>query len=90
METINALKIRNNFGEVLDKLEATGEPIMISKNREVRAVLITLRDFERRFMDKQSEEKKRELLAKLKEHQIHEGDPGKVVRELRKIRGYED
>jgi prevent-host-death family protein len=90
METVNALKVRNNLGEVLDRLEATGEPILVSKNRKVRAVLITPGDFERRFVDKQSEETRRAMLAKLKQYQVHEGDAGLPVRELRKLRGYED
>ena len=49
MKTVNALKIRNNLGEVLELLTKTGEPILISKGREVRAVLITPEQFEKRF-----------------------------------------
>ena len=41
MKTVNALKIRNNLGEILDLLEKTKEPILVSKGREIRAVLIT-------------------------------------------------
>ena len=31
MEEVNALKIRNNLGEILDRLSETGEPIFVSK-----------------------------------------------------------
>ena len=33
MEEVNALKIRNNLGEVLDRLNNTKEPIFITKGR---------------------------------------------------------
>ena len=34
MEEVNALKIRNNLGEILDRLNETGNPIFISKGRK--------------------------------------------------------
>ena len=37
MKTVNALQIRNNLGKVLQELEETGEPILLSKGRKVRA-----------------------------------------------------
>ncbi|OPX37882.1 MAG: hypothetical protein B1H11_05300 [Desulfobacteraceae bacterium 4484_190.1] len=40
MKTVNALKIRNNLGEVLDMLARTSEPVFVSKGREIKAVLI--------------------------------------------------
>lgn len=38
METVNALKIRNKPGEILDRLDASGEPIPLSKGRKLRAL----------------------------------------------------
>ncbi len=61
MKTVNALTIRNNLGSVLDTLEKTKEPILISKGRVIRAVLITPDDFRRRFVDRQAEEEKQRL-----------------------------
>ncbi len=46
MEEVNALKIRNNLGEILDRLNDKGEPILISKGRKIRAVLVTPEQFE--------------------------------------------
>jgi prevent-host-death family protein len=31
MEKVNAPKLRNNLGEVLDRLTKTGKPLLISK-----------------------------------------------------------
>jgi len=54
MEEVNALKIRNNLGEILDRLNDKGEPIFISKGRIMRAVLVTPEQFERCFLDWQA------------------------------------
>ena len=90
MKTVNALKIRNHLGEVLDSLTTTGEPIFISKGREVKAVLITPEQFQRRFLDYQSEERKNQLMAiieGLKADKIEGRDSIEVLREIRGYRG---
>ena len=51
LEEVNALKVRNNLGEILDRLNTRGEPIFISKGRKIRAVLVTPEQFEKRFLD---------------------------------------
>lgn len=48
MKTVNALKIRNNLGEVLDMLARTSEPVFVSKGREIKAVLITPEQFKKK------------------------------------------
>ena len=86
MKTFNALKIRNHLGEVLNLLDETGEPIFISKGKEIRAVLITPEQFQRRFLDYQAEERKQELLAaikKMKEKKLGKKDSVSILRELR-------
>jgi len=63
MEKVNALKLRNNLGEILDRLSTKGDPILISKGRKIRAVLVTPEDFERRFLDVKAQEEKDQLLS---------------------------
>ena len=58
---VNALKIRNEFGRVLESLKESGEPIIIEKNRTPVAVLISLEDFQNRFIDYRETEKKKEI-----------------------------
>jgi PHD/YefM family antitoxin component YafN of YafNO toxin-antitoxin module len=48
--------MRDNLGSVLQELEETKEPILVSKGQRGRAVLITPEDFQRRFIDRQAEE----------------------------------
>jgi antitoxin (DNA-binding transcriptional repressor) of toxin-antitoxin stability system len=88
MEEVNALTIRNKLGEVLDRLEKSGEPILISKGRKIKAVLVTPSQFERRFLDYQAEEKKMALLNTIKA--IRRPRTGRItsLETLRTLRGY--
>lgn len=89
MEEVNALKVRNNLGEILDRLEKTGEPIYISKGRRIRAVLVTPEDFERRFLDVKAEEEKRKFLETVRSMRKKKKGRKSSVEVLRKLRGYE-
>ena len=86
MRTVNALELRNRLGAVLDDLERTGEPIILSKGRQPRAVLISLEDFNRRFVDGQTEDRRKQLLERVRAART-QGLPGPdsltVLRELR-------
>jgi len=86
MKKVNSLKIRNHLGEVLDDLERDGEPILVSKGRKVRAVLVTWKDFETRFLDYLAQEDRRRMMSRiegLRAHRIGETDSVEVLRELR-------
>ncbi len=89
MEEVNALKIRNNLGEILDRLNKSGEPVLISKGREIRAVLVTPEQFERRFLDWQAEEKRRQLLSDIKRLRAKKTRNISSLILLRKLRGYD-
>jgi len=88
MEEVNALKVRNNLGEILDRLNDSGEPIYISKGRKIRAVLVTPEQFEKRFLDWRVKEEKKRLLDAVKG--MRKGKKGKLssLSVLRQIRGY--
>lgn len=88
MEQINALKLRNHLGEVLDRLEATGEPILVSKGRKLRAVLVTPQDFQRRFLDYQAKEDKNRLLNLVHSLTGKKKEPLQSLDLLRQLRGY--
>ena len=89
MKTVNALRIRNNLGEILDELIKTGEPILVSKGRKVQAVLITPEQFQRRFLDFQAEETKKQLLETIKGSREDSLEAKESVAVLRELRGYE-
>ena len=88
MEEVNALKIRNNLGEILDRLNATGEPILVSKGRKLRAVLVTPQDFESRFLDYKIKEDKKRLLDGMHALKRKKKEPVESIALLRQLRGY--
>ncbi len=90
MNTVNALKIRNHFGEVLEMLDNGKEPILITKRRKIRAVLIRYKDFQTRFLDKQANEEKDRFFAQIKSHVRPSLINQDSVLTLRKLRGYKD
>lgn len=88
MKKVNALRIRNNLGEILDTLTKTKEPVMVSKGREIRAVLITPEQFKKRFLDFQAEERKNELFKTIRDIRLKNKEPKKSIDILRELRGY--
>jgi PHD/YefM family antitoxin component YafN of YafNO toxin-antitoxin module len=88
MEEVNALTVRNNLGKILDRLKKKGEPILISKGRKIRAVLVTPEQFEKRFLDWQAEEKKELLLNAIKGMRKKKVGGKSSLTILRNLRGY--
>lgn len=88
METVNALKVRNNLGEILDRLNKKGEPILISKGKKIRAVLVTPEQFERRFLDVKAEEEKKRFLEAIEGLRKNRKGSVTSIDLLRELRGY--
>ena len=88
MKTVNALKVRNNLGEILDDLERTQEPILISKGRKIRAALVTIQDFDKRFVDVKVEEEKKRFLERVRSLKQPKREPLASLTLLRALRGY--
>jgi PHD/YefM family antitoxin component YafN of YafNO toxin-antitoxin module len=88
MEEVNALKIRNNLGEILDRLNDKGEPILISKGRKIRAVLVTPEQFEKRFLDWQAKDEKNRFLDTVKRLRKRKKEKLSSLTVLRQLRGY--
>jgi PHD/YefM family antitoxin component YafN of YafNO toxin-antitoxin module len=90
MKTVNALSVRNRLGEILDGLDRTGEPILISKGKKIRAVLITPEAFQRRFLDFQAREQREQFLERLKAMKGPKVVSEDSVETLRRLRGYDE
>jgi PHD/YefM family antitoxin component YafN of YafNO toxin-antitoxin module len=88
MRTVNALEIRNHLGRVLDELEKSRQPVLVSKGRRIRAVLISPEDFKLRFVDRQAEAEKELWLKKLEELSAPRKGEMSSLEALREIRGY--
>jgi len=87
MRTVNALEVRNHLGAVLDHLERTGEPVIVSKGRRPRAVLITVEDFQKRFVDRQTEEHRKALLDRVQAARARRAGDADSLTILRGLRG---
>lgn len=70
MKKTNALQMRQSLGKVLKRLKSTGEPILVEQGREPAAVLISLEDFQRRFVDLEADRKRKELVERIKQARI--------------------
>ncbi len=66
----NALEIRNNFGSILKKLSKSGQAVLIEKDRKPAAVLISLEDYQKRFVDKEADSKREEVIQKIKSSKL--------------------
>jgi prevent-host-death family protein len=65
MKSVNALKLRQQLGSVLRALEASGQPILIERNSKPAAVMISLEDYQKRFVDREADLKRKEMVATL-------------------------
>jgi len=90
MKEVNALKIRNKLGEILDQLSATGEPILVTRGRKLCAVLVTPQDFEKRFLDYKVKEDKKRLLHQMHALRKKKKESTDSMEILRQMRGYNE
>jgi prevent-host-death family protein len=65
MKTVNALKLRQQLGSVLRSMEKSGQPVLIERNSKPAAVLISLDDYQKRFVDREADEKRKQMVEKL-------------------------
>ena len=62
MKSINALKLRQQLGSVLKSLQASGQPILVERNSKPAAVLISLEDYQKRFVDREADQRRKDLV----------------------------
>jgi prevent-host-death family protein len=87
MKRVNALALRQSLGKVVASLQRTGEPILLEKGRKPVAVLISLRDFEERFVEKAATEARERILEEIDRLARRSTDPTPAVEVLRELRG---
>jgi prevent-host-death family protein len=82
----NALALRQNLGSIIDRLQKNGEPILVEKGRQPVAVLISLADYKKRFVDVIADIERRELVKKIQAANIKlpaKKSSLEIVREIR-------
>lgn len=86
MKHVNALELRQNLGRVLRGLEKGGEPVVIDRQRQPAAVLISLVDYQKRFVDKDADEQRRAVVERIRELEFSPPRGKTTLDLLRKVR----
>lgn len=86
MQTTNALKLRQSLGSILKKLAKNGEPIMVEKDHKPAAVLISIEDYQTRFVDRVADEKREQIVAAIRKNAVKIPKGQSTLNELRNLR----
>ena len=86
MKSVNALQLRQSLGRVLRQLERGGDPILVQRGRQPAAVLISLGDYQERFVDREADARRRAVVAALKKMHFRRPEPRTTLDLLRDLR----
>ena len=86
MKTVNALQLRQSLGKVLDQLEHDGAPIVVCRRRTPAAALVSLKDYRERFVDREADDQRRQVVAKLRKLRFQSPRTGTTLDLLRDLR----
>lgn len=62
MKKVNALKLRQQLGSVLRAVKESVQPILIEHNSKPAAALISIKDYQKRFIDREADDRRREMV----------------------------
>lgn len=60
------MELRQSLGTVLSRLEAGGKPILVRRGRKPAAVLISLSDYRERFVDRDADAARKDIVNRLR------------------------
>ncbi len=86
MREVTALQLRQSLGKVISRLMRTGEPVLLKKGREPVGVLISLKDFEERFVDKAAHERRLGIMDAIEALARDSSDDVSSAQALRELR----
>jgi prevent-host-death family protein len=87
MERVNALQLRQSLGRVLKRLQKTGQPILLEKDRKPAAVIISLEDYRKRFVDVEADRMRSEMVERIKQAGLRTPEGVSSLDLLREVRG---
>lgn len=70
MDKVNALTLRQSLGKVLRNLQRGGVPVLVEKDRKPAAVLISIEDYKRRFVDRDADEARLAIVSRIAEAKL--------------------
>ena len=87
MKSVNALQLRQSLGKVIRELEEDGAPVRVCRGRKPAAVLVSLKDYRERFVDRDADDRRRAVVTKLKATRVGRSDQTTTLDLLRGLRG---
>jgi PHD/YefM family antitoxin component YafN of YafNO toxin-antitoxin module len=89
MKKVNALELRQSLGKIISLLERGGKPILIERGRKPAAVIISIGDYQERFVDKDADAKRialRDSILKMARPADDKQPAEVILREMRSKR----
>lgn len=87
MDKVNAVQLRQSLGAVLKRLAKNGRPILLEKDRRPAAVIISLEDYRKRFVDVEADRLRGEMVERIKQAQLRMPAGRSSLDVLREVRG---
>ena len=87
MKKVNALELRQSLGKVLAALEKHGEPILLERGRKAVGVIVSIQDFQQRFVEKSATAARQKIFDEIDGLATVSRDRRTVVEILRELRG---
>jgi len=87
MEKVTALPLRQSLGKLLQRLNETGRPIVIERNRKPAAVIISLEEFRKRLVDTEADRLRKETVDRIKRAGLRTPKGLSTLDLLRELRG---
>lgn len=87
MKKVNILELRQSLGKIVATLERAGQPILLERRRQPVAVLISLHDFQERFVEKAATEARDHILEEIDRMAVRSVEHTPATEILRELRG---
>lgn len=85
MKKASALSLRQSLGKILAQLARNGEPVLIEQRQRPAAVLISLEDYQKRFVDREADEERLRIVERIKRARLRSDVPvGEIIRDGRR------
>ena len=85
MKKASALSLRQSLGKILAQLARSGEPVLIEQRQRPAAVLISLEDYQKRFVDREADEQRRRIVERIKRASLRSDVPvNEIIRDGRR------
>ena len=86
MKSVNALELRQSLGKVLEHLDQDGAPILVYRRRKPAAALVSLKDYQERFVDREADERRRQVVREIRKLKFGSSGAATTLDLLRDLR----